>query len=111
MHNYLETLRRGDPVSGSGQRQPAARRDFGPETSAQPEVAWEMKAEDEGEAAGATLTVPRRDDRAGQLISLIFRIPASRSIELDELGRRSGRGAMGSTASINSSSLPARRTS
>lgn len=48
-----------------------------------PEVAWEMKADEEPQ--GATLTVPRRDDRVGQLLSRIFQIPATKTIELDEV--------------------------
>lgn len=47
------------------------------------EIAWEMKPEDE--APGAKLTVPRRDDRTGQLLSWIFRITATKTIELDEI--------------------------
>ena len=47
------------------------------------EIAWEMKPEDE--APGAKLTVPRRDDRVGQLLSRIFRITATKTIELDEI--------------------------
>ena len=48
------------------------------------EVTWEI-AEGE-ETAGAKLTVPRREDRTGQLLSWIFKIPQSRVIELDEFG-------------------------
>ena len=48
------------------------------------EVTWVI-AEGE-EAAGAKLTVPRREDRTGQLLSWIFKIPQSRVIELDEFG-------------------------
>lgn len=48
------------------------------------EITWEMT---EAEAAGgAKLTVPRREDRVGQLLSWVFRIPQSRVIELDEFG-------------------------
>ena len=47
------------------------------------EVAWEMSG---NEAPIAKLTVPRREDRAGQLLSWIFKIPQSRTIELDEFG-------------------------
>ena len=47
------------------------------------EIAWEMKPEDE--APGANLTVPRRDDRMGRLISRVFRITATKTIELDEI--------------------------
>ena len=49
-----------------------------------PEVVWEMKAEDE-EPPGAKLTVPRRDDRVGQMLSRVFQIPATKTIELDEV--------------------------
>lgn len=48
------------------------------------EVVWEMKAEDE--TPGAKLTVPRRDDRMGQILSRVFRVPATKTIELDEFG-------------------------
>jgi len=48
------------------------------------EILWEMKPEDE--TPGAKLTVPRRDDRVGQLLSRIFRVPATKTIELDEFG-------------------------
>ena len=48
------------------------------------EIAWEMKPKDE--APGAKLTVPRRDDRVGQILSRVFRIPATKTIELDEFG-------------------------
>lgn len=47
------------------------------------EIAWEMKPEEE--APGAKLTVPRRDDRVGRLLSRIFRITATKTIELDEI--------------------------
>ncbi len=47
------------------------------------EIAWEMRAEDEG--PGAKLTVPRRDDRVGKLLSRIFRVTATKTIELDEI--------------------------
>ena len=43
-----------------------------------------MKAEDE-EPPGAKLTVPRRDDRVGQMLSRVFQIPATKTIELDEV--------------------------
>lgn len=48
------------------------------------EIVWEMKPEDG--LPGATLTVPRRDDRVGQILSRVFRIPATKTIELDEFG-------------------------
>ena len=48
------------------------------------EVTWEMKPDDE--VPGAKLTVPRRDDRIGQLLSRIFHVPATKTIELDEFG-------------------------
>ena len=47
------------------------------------EVKWELSGE---ETPIAKLTVPRRDDRTGQLLSWIFKIPQSRTIELDEFG-------------------------
>ena len=47
------------------------------------EIAWEMKPEDE--SPGAKLTVPRRDDRVGQILSRIFRVTATKTIELDEI--------------------------
>ena len=86
MHNYLETLRRAIPFLDRGKGSLPRGEILALKPQRNREVAWEMKAEEDGEAAGAKLTVPRRDDRAGQLISLIFRIPASRSIELDEFG-------------------------
>ncbi len=48
------------------------------------EIVWEMKAEDE--TPGAKLTVPRRDDRMGQILSRVFHVPATKTIELDEFG-------------------------
>ena len=48
------------------------------------EVAWEMK--DDENSPGAKLTVPRRDDRMGQLLSRVFQVPATKTIELDEFG-------------------------
>lgn len=48
------------------------------------EIIWEMKAEDE--TPGAKLTVPRRDDRMGQILSRVFHVPATKTIELDEFG-------------------------
>ena len=84
MHKYLETLRRSVPFLDRGK--PGLPR--GEVLSLKPlrnrEVAWEI-AEGE-EAAGARLTVPRREDRTGQLLSWIFKIPQSRVIELDEFG-------------------------
>ena len=84
MHNYLENLRQAIPFLDRGK--PGLPR--GEMLSLKPlrnrEVAWEI-AEGE-EAAGAKLTVPRREDRTGQLLSWIFKIPQSRVIELDEFG-------------------------
>ena len=48
------------------------------------EIAWEMRAA-EDDAPGAKLTVPRRDDRVGQILSRIFHITATKTIELDEI--------------------------
>ena len=48
-----------------------------------PDIGWELKEGDE--APGAKLTVPRREDRIGQLLSRIFQIPATKTIELDEV--------------------------
>ena len=48
------------------------------------EIAWEMKPADE--TPGVQLTVPRRDDRIGQILSRLFQIPATKTIELDEFG-------------------------
>ena len=48
-----------------------------------PEVSWVMA--DGEEQPGAKLTVPRRDDRIGRLLSRLFHIPATKSIELDEV--------------------------
>ena len=47
-------------------------------------IAWEMKTD--AETPGATLTVPRREDRYGQILSRIFQIPSTKTIELDEFG-------------------------
>ena len=47
-------------------------------------IAWALKADDE--TPGARLTVPRRDDRMGQIISRLLQIPATKTIELDEFG-------------------------
>ncbi len=48
------------------------------------DIAWEMKAEDE--TPGANLTVPRREDKFGQIVSRIFQVPSTKTIELDEFG-------------------------
>ena len=48
-------------------------------------VAWEVKPED-SEAPGVQITVPRRDDKMGQILSRLFQIPATKTIELDEFG-------------------------
>lgn len=48
------------------------------------EIVWEMKSEED--TPGAKLTVPRRDDRIGQILSRVFRVPATKTIELDEFG-------------------------
>ena len=48
------------------------------------EIVWEMR-EAEDEAPGAKLTVPRRDDRVGKILTRIFRVTATRTIELDEI--------------------------
>ena len=47
-------------------------------------IAWEMKTD--GETPGVHLTVPRRDDKMGQILSRLFQIPATKTIELDEFG-------------------------
>lgn len=49
-------------------------------------IAWEMGPEDE--PPGAKLTVPRRDDRVGKILSRVFRITATKTIELDEINAR-----------------------
>ena len=49
-------------------------------------IAWERKAETETETTGAHLTVPRREDKLGQIMTRLFQIPASKTIELDEFG-------------------------
>ncbi len=84
MHNYLETLRRAIPFLDRGKGSLPRGEILALKPIRSREVDWEMKADED--AAGATLTVPRREDRAGQIISWIFRIPASRTIELDEFG-------------------------
>lgn len=48
------------------------------------EIAWEMREVEDG-TPGATLTVPRRDDRVGKILSRVFRVTATRTIELDEI--------------------------
>ena len=48
------------------------------------EVVWEMKSDDE--VPGVKLTVPRRDDRIGQILSRFLHVPATKTIELDEFG-------------------------
>ncbi len=47
-------------------------------------VAWKPKADTD--APGVQITVPRRDDRMGQVLSRLFQIPATKTIELDEFG-------------------------
>ncbi len=47
-------------------------------------VAWEPKADPD--APGVQITVPRREDKMGQLLSRLFQIPATKTIELDEFG-------------------------
>ena len=46
-------------------------------------IEWEMRPEDE--TPGARLTVPRRDDRVGKILTRIFRVTATKTIELDEI--------------------------
>ena len=48
------------------------------------EIVWEMRTA-EDEAPGAKLTVPRRDDRVGKILSRVFRVTATKTIELDEI--------------------------
>ncbi len=48
-------------------------------------VAWKAKPED-SETPGVQITVPRRDDKVGQILSRLFQIPATKTIELDEFG-------------------------
>ena len=47
-------------------------------------VAWELKAD--ADAPGVQITVPRREDKMGQVLSRLFQIPATKTIELDEFG-------------------------
>ncbi len=47
-------------------------------------IAWEMKTDTE--TPGANLTVPRREDKFGQIVSRIFQVPSTKTIELDEFG-------------------------
>ena len=47
-------------------------------------VTWEMKTD--AETPGATLTMPRRESGYTQILSRIFQIPATKTIELDEFG-------------------------
>jgi hypothetical protein len=46
-------------------------------------VAWEM--DPEADTPTARLSVPRRDDRLGQILARLFRVPATRTVELDEI--------------------------
>lgn len=47
-------------------------------------VTWEPKADPD--APGVQITVPRREDKVGQILSRLFQIPATKTIELDEFG-------------------------
>ena len=47
-------------------------------------IAWTAKPD--GETPGAQLTVPRRDDKLGQILGRLFQIPPTKTIELDEFG-------------------------
>lgn len=47
-------------------------------------VAWKPKTDPD--APGVQITVPRRDDKVGQILSRLFQIPATKTIELDEFG-------------------------
>lgn len=47
-------------------------------------VAWEPKSDPD--APGVQITVPRREDKMGQILSRLFQIPATKTIELDEFG-------------------------
>ncbi len=47
-------------------------------------IAWTLKTG--SETPGAELTVPRREDKLGQVMGRIFQIPATKTIELDEFG-------------------------
>ena len=47
-------------------------------------IIWEMKADTD--APGANLSVPRREDKFGQIVSRWFQVPATKTIELDEFG-------------------------
>lgn len=59
------------------------------------DIDWEMKTpapvDEDDEAAAdtplpnAALTVPRREDMSGRILTRVFRIPATRTIELDEI--------------------------
>ncbi len=51
-----------------------------------PVVAWERKVWGEGRPALVLLRVPRRADRWGDTVARVFRLPAFRNIELDEMG-------------------------
>lgn len=48
-------------------------------------VAWERKPGSE-ETPGVQLTVPRREDKLGQLLGRLFQVPSTKTIELDEFG-------------------------
>jgi len=54
-----------------------------------PAIAWERGAapgQDEERPAVVLLRVPRRKDRRGNFLARVFRLPAERKIELDEMG-------------------------
>ncbi len=51
------------------------------------EVTWERKPED-APAPGAALTVPRREQGLRRVVARVLKVPATRTIELDEFGAK-----------------------
>ena len=51
-----------------------------------PAIAWERGVWREEQNAVVLLRVPRRSDRWGNFLARVFRLPAERKIELDEMG-------------------------
>lgn len=81
--NLLSTLRQSIPFLAREKESLPRGEMLGLRPLRSREIAWEMKPEDE--APGAKLTVPRRNDRVGRLLSRIFRVTATKMIELDEI--------------------------
>ena len=82
--NLLESVRGAIPFLGRDKGSLPRGEMLGLRPVRSREIAWEMKPE--AETPGATLVVPRRDDRLGQLLSRLLHVPATRTVELDEFG-------------------------